>query len=126
MVPIADPPSSEFGYAAAGVLWYPVTYLWLVLLSPLLLRLYRTASVPAMLLPLAGLYLADFTIAMVLLAVAVLALGWVAGVAARRGAAGQRRALRRPGGPGGPGHGEPLTNGAADALGKLAQPLPGG
>ncbi|AGZ44985.1 acyltransferase family protein [Actinoplanes friuliensis] len=55
--PIADPPSSEFGYPAAGVLWYLVTYLWLVLLSPLLLRLYRRWNLPTVLLPLFGLML---------------------------------------------------------------------
>src|ERR1044071_3427773 len=57
VVPVADPPSSEFGYAAAGVLWYLVTYLWLVLLSPLLLRLYRRWNLPTVLLPLVGLML---------------------------------------------------------------------
>jgi peptidoglycan/LPS O-acetylase OafA/YrhL len=51
--PVADPPSSEFGYPAAGVLWYLVTYLWLVMLSPLLLRLYRRSRLPTVLLPLA-------------------------------------------------------------------------
>ena len=51
--PVADPPSSEFGYAAAGVLWYLVTYLWLVLLSPLLLPLYRRARIATVLMPLA-------------------------------------------------------------------------
>ncbi|HEY7271338.1 MAG TPA: acyltransferase family protein, partial [Actinoplanes sp.] len=49
--PIADPPSSEFGYPAAGVLWYLVTYLWLVLLSPALLKLYRRWNLPTVLLP---------------------------------------------------------------------------
>jgi len=53
--PIADPPSSELGYPAAGVLWYLVTYLWLVLLSPALLRLYRRWNLPTVLLPLFGL-----------------------------------------------------------------------
>lgn len=55
--PIADPPSSEFGYPAAGVLWYLVTYLWLVLLSPVLLKLYRRWNLPTVLLPLVGLML---------------------------------------------------------------------
>jgi peptidoglycan/LPS O-acetylase OafA/YrhL len=55
--PIASPPSSEFGLPAAGVLWYLVTYLWLVLLSPLLLKLYRRWKLPTILLPLAGLAL---------------------------------------------------------------------
>jgi peptidoglycan/LPS O-acetylase OafA/YrhL len=56
-LPIADPPSSELGYPAAGVLWYLVTYLWLVLLSPVLLRLYRRWNLPTVLLPLFGLLL---------------------------------------------------------------------
>jgi peptidoglycan/LPS O-acetylase OafA/YrhL len=55
--PIADPPSSEFGEPAAGVLWYLVTYLWLVLLSPLLVKLYRRWALATILLPLAGLAL---------------------------------------------------------------------
>jgi peptidoglycan/LPS O-acetylase OafA/YrhL len=57
ILPIADPPSSEFGYPAAGVLWYLVTYLWLVLLSPVLLMLYRRWNLPTILLPLFGLML---------------------------------------------------------------------
>ncbi|MFI7546632.1 acyltransferase [Actinoplanes sp. NPDC049599] len=57
VLPVADPPASEFGYPAAGVLWYLVTYLWLVLLSPLLLRLYRRWNLPTVLLPLVGLLL---------------------------------------------------------------------
>ena len=60
LFPVADPPASEFGFAAAGVLWYLVTYLWLVLLSPLLLKLYRRARLATVLLPLA--LLAVFTI----------------------------------------------------------------
>jgi peptidoglycan/LPS O-acetylase OafA/YrhL len=57
VVPIANPPASDFGESAAGVLWYLVTYLWLVLLSPLLLRLYRQARLATVLAPLAGLAL---------------------------------------------------------------------
>jgi peptidoglycan/LPS O-acetylase OafA/YrhL len=57
IVPVATPPNNdwEFGYAAAGVLWYLVTYLWLVLLSPVLLKLYRRWSLSTLLAPLAGL-----------------------------------------------------------------------
>jgi peptidoglycan/LPS O-acetylase OafA/YrhL len=57
--PVAEPPASEFGYAAAGVLWYLVTYLWLVLLSPLLLVVYRRLRLLTVLLPLGllGLFL---------------------------------------------------------------------
>jgi peptidoglycan/LPS O-acetylase OafA/YrhL len=54
-VPIADPPASGLGYPAAGVLWYLVTYLWLVLLSPVLLVLYRRLRLPSVLIPLAAL-----------------------------------------------------------------------
>ncbi len=43
IVPFADPPSSGLGVQAAEVLWYLVTYLWLVALSPVLLWLYRRA-----------------------------------------------------------------------------------
>ena len=53
IVPIAEPPASEFGYPAAGVLWYLATYLWLVLLSPPLLKLYRRARLATLLMPLA-------------------------------------------------------------------------
>ncbi|MEV6304208.1 acyltransferase [Actinoplanes sp. NPDC051861] len=72
VVPIADPPSSEFGYSAAGVLWYLVTYLWLVLLSPLLLALYRRAHLATVLAPLAGL------VALSMFPVAAGGAGWVA------------------------------------------------
>ena len=58
-VPLADPPANSWGMDVAGVLWYLVTYLWLVLLSPLLLRLYRRLPVPAILLPLAALLLLE-------------------------------------------------------------------
>jgi peptidoglycan/LPS O-acetylase OafA/YrhL len=51
--PVADPPSNEFGFAGAGVLWYLVAYLWLVLLSPPLLKLYRRARLATVLMPLA-------------------------------------------------------------------------
>jgi peptidoglycan/LPS O-acetylase OafA/YrhL len=57
LVPLDTPPASDFGYPAAGVLWYLVTYLWLVLLSPVLLLLYRRARLATALLPLAGLAL---------------------------------------------------------------------
>ena len=57
VLPVADPPSSEFGYPAAGVLWYLVTYLWLVLVSPALLKLYRRWNLPTVLMPLVGLML---------------------------------------------------------------------
>ncbi|GAA1638032.1 acyltransferase family protein [Actinoplanes couchii] len=57
IVPIANPPASGFGFEAAEVLWYLVTYFWLVLASPLLYRLYRKARLFTVLLPLAVLAL---------------------------------------------------------------------
>jgi peptidoglycan/LPS O-acetylase OafA/YrhL len=90
--PVATPPSSEFGYPAAGVLWYLVTYLWLVLLSPLLLKLYRRARLATILLPLAGLALmvmhpAVFGDSVGTVVENVLAFGscWVLGFAHREG-----------------------------------------
>ncbi|GIM94947.1 acyltransferase family protein [Paractinoplanes toevensis] len=53
LIPFADPPSSTFGLQAAEVLWYLVTYLWLVLLSPVLLWLYQRARLATVLLPIA-------------------------------------------------------------------------
>jgi peptidoglycan/LPS O-acetylase OafA/YrhL len=50
-LPIADPPANDWGASAAGVLWYLVTYLWLVLLSPVLLKLYRRMPLPTVALP---------------------------------------------------------------------------
>lgn len=55
--PIADPPASDFGQPAAGVLWYLVTYLWLVMLSPVLLAMYRRWRLPTVVLPLFALAL---------------------------------------------------------------------
>ncbi|MFJ8143544.1 acyltransferase [Streptomyces sp. NPDC096048] len=53
VVPVGDPPGSAWGEQAWEVLWYLRTYLWLVLLSPLLLRVFRLAPVPVLLLSLA-------------------------------------------------------------------------
>ncbi|WP_432535784.1 acyltransferase family protein [Kineococcus arenarius] len=51
VVPLSDPPGSEWGYDWVLPLWYIRTYLWLVLLSPALLWAFRrwplrTAAVP--------------------------------------------------------------------------------
>lgn len=99
IVPIADPPSSELGYPAAGVLWYLVTYLWLVLLSPLLLRLYRRWNLPTVLLPLFALMLSvaypgTFGEGVTGVLQNVLAFGscWVLGMAHREGDLARLRA----------------------------------
>ncbi|MEV6815868.1 acyltransferase, partial [Micromonospora sp. NPDC051296] len=52
VVPLAQPPGSEWAGDVTGVLWYLVTFLWLVLLSPVLLALYRRWPLPTVLLPL--------------------------------------------------------------------------
>ena len=90
--PVANPPASEFGSAAAGVLWYLVTYLWLVLLSPLLLKLYRRAKLPTLLLPMVllgvfMLYPATFgpTLGVVVQNVLGYATCWMLGFAHREG-----------------------------------------
>ncbi|MFI8170243.1 acyltransferase [Streptomyces sp. NPDC085931] len=49
VVPLGDPPGSARGEQAWEILWYLRTYLWFVLLSPPLLRLFRRAPVPVLL-----------------------------------------------------------------------------
>ncbi len=61
IVPLATPPAGHGGgdvaAEGAGVLWYLSTYLWLVLLSPLLLRLYRKQRILTIVVPLIALAL---------------------------------------------------------------------
>ncbi|AWT44823.1 MULTISPECIES: acyltransferase family protein [Streptomyces] len=52
VVPLGDPPGNAWGEQAWEILWYLRTYLWFVLLSPLLLRIFRLAPVPVLLLSL--------------------------------------------------------------------------
>ncbi|NMO88777.1 glycosyltransferase [Actinomycetospora sp. TBRC 11914] len=52
-LPILDPPGSAWATDATVVLWYIRTYLWLVLLTPLLLAAWRRRPVVAMAVPLA-------------------------------------------------------------------------
>ncbi|WP_256918157.1 acyltransferase family protein [Streptomyces hilarionis] len=53
VVPLGDPPGNAWGAQAWEILWYLRTYLWFVLLSPLLLRLFRLAPGPVLALSLA-------------------------------------------------------------------------
>ncbi|MDQ0792930.1 acyltransferase family protein [Streptomyces sp. B1I3] len=46
--PVGDPPGNAWGEQAWAVLWYLRAYLWFVLLSPLLLRLFRLAPLAAL------------------------------------------------------------------------------
>jgi peptidoglycan/LPS O-acetylase OafA/YrhL len=51
VLPLATPPSSAWGAPFADTLWYISTYLWLVLLSPALLPLFRRVPILIMALP---------------------------------------------------------------------------
>ncbi|PWR07735.1 glycosyl transferase [Micromonospora sicca] len=57
LIPLVQPPGSQWAADVTGVLWYLVTYLWLVLLSPAMLALYRRWPVGSVLAPLAGVVL---------------------------------------------------------------------
>ncbi|WUF51539.1 acyltransferase [Streptomyces sp. NBC_00483] len=59
VVPIGDPPGNAWGEQAWEILWYLRCYLWFVLLSPLLLRVFRWAPVPVLLLSLVPIALFD-------------------------------------------------------------------
>ncbi|MFI6339514.1 acyltransferase family protein [Streptomyces sp. NPDC050535] len=52
IVPVGDPPGNRWGVQAYEILWYLRTYLWFVLLSPLLLWIFRKAPIPVLLLSL--------------------------------------------------------------------------
>ncbi|GAB3179596.1 hypothetical protein GCM10027259_28280 [Micromonospora palomenae] len=54
LVPVVQPPGNEWAADVTGVLWYLVAYLWLVLLSPVLLAVYRRWPVGSVLVPLAA------------------------------------------------------------------------
>nr|BFE58919.1 acyltransferase [Dactylosporangium thailandense] len=98
LVPLADPPGSAWAGDATVVLWYLVTYLWLVLLSPLAWRLFRRLPVVATVLPLAvlaatqlapghaGLDLLGWRAGAVVVDVATFGSCWMAGFAHRTGA----------------------------------------
>ncbi|MGP2436522.1 acyltransferase family protein [Streptomyces sp. JW3] len=49
VVPLGDPPGNAWGQQAWEILWYLRTYLWFVLISPLLLKVFRLAPVPVLL-----------------------------------------------------------------------------
>lgn len=51
VLPVFDPPGSDWGFDATEVLWYVRAYLWFVLLSPLALRLFRRWPLTTVLAP---------------------------------------------------------------------------
>nr|WP_255509917.1 acyltransferase [Micromonospora sp. AP08] len=57
VVPLVQPPGDAWAADVTGVLWYLVTYVWLVLLSPAMLALHRRWPVWSVLVPLAGVVL---------------------------------------------------------------------
>jgi peptidoglycan/LPS O-acetylase OafA/YrhL len=60
VVPMVEPPSSPWAEPVTGVLWYLVAYLWMVLLSPVLLWLYRRAKLATIILPFFALFAWDY------------------------------------------------------------------
>jgi peptidoglycan/LPS O-acetylase OafA/YrhL len=57
--PLSDPPSNAWAVPIAGILWYIRTYLWLVIISPLLWAGFRrwpmlTTALPVVLLPISA------------------------------------------------------------------------
>ncbi|MFI5954887.1 acyltransferase family protein [Cryptosporangium sp. NPDC051539] len=62
VVPVLNPPGNEFGADATVVLWYLKTYLWLVALSPLLLKAFRKYPLPTLVAPLTIVVLQSFNV----------------------------------------------------------------
>ncbi|CAL9456370.1 hypothetical protein SUDANB6_02546 [Streptomyces sp. enrichment culture] len=60
VVPLGDPPGDAWGEQAWEILWYLRTYLWFVLLSPLLLRVFRRAPVAVLVLSLVPVVVLQF------------------------------------------------------------------
>ncbi|MGW0813314.1 acyltransferase family protein [Streptomyces viridiviolaceus] len=92
VVPLGDPPGSAWGEQAWEILWYLRTYLWFVLLSPLLLRLFRLAPVPVLLLSLTPIVVFQFVrqppddrLGTALLDLATYLFCWILGFAHRDG-----------------------------------------
>jgi hypothetical protein len=93
ILPVATPPGDDWALDATVVIWYLVTYLWLVLLSPLLWRAFRRWPVATTLLPLlvlaitelAPIDLGDGRVAEVIGDVACFGACWVVGFAHRTG-----------------------------------------
>ena len=50
-LPLDDPPTSEKGGVWFSQIWYVRSYLWFIILSPVMLWLFRKAPIPAVLVP---------------------------------------------------------------------------
>lgn len=62
IVPVFNPPGNQWGFDGTEVLWYLRTYLWLVALSPLLLKAFRKWPIPTLLAPLVIVVLQSFNV----------------------------------------------------------------
>jgi hypothetical protein len=94
LIPVVNPPTGDQGAFLGWPLWFATTYLWLLVLTPALLRLSRRRPLVALLVPLvvvaldtlAGSPLSDWApIGPVVLQVAVFAPCWLIGMAHRVG-----------------------------------------
>lgn len=88
VVPLSEPPGSAWGYDWSEPLWYLATYLWLLLLSPSLLWLFRRWPLRTLAVPLlavvagtAGLWSADDRAGKVALDLATFGACWMLGFA---------------------------------------------
>jgi hypothetical protein len=101
LLPVATPPSSDWGYDFVQPLWFVHTYLWLLLLSPALLFLFRRWPKRSIVVPLAIVAVSAFGVAdltngrsgTALLAVGIYGACWMVGFAYHDGSL-QR--IRRP------------------------------
>jgi peptidoglycan/LPS O-acetylase OafA/YrhL len=88
VVPLSEPPGSAWGYDWSEPLWYLATYLWLLLLSPTLLWLFRRWPLRTLAIPLlavvagtAGLWSPDERPGQVALDLATFGACWMLGFA---------------------------------------------
>jgi peptidoglycan/LPS O-acetylase OafA/YrhL len=51
VLPLSDPPASEWGAEWLAMIWYIRSYLWFIVLSPVLLWLFRRWSIPSLAVP---------------------------------------------------------------------------
>lgn len=88
LLPVAEPPGSEWGHGLAQPVWYIAAYLWLLLLSPSLLWLFRRWPLRTMTVPLlilvgatAGVWSMEERAGRVVLNLATVAGCWMIGIA---------------------------------------------
>ncbi|MFE6758975.1 acyltransferase [Streptomyces sp. NPDC057684] len=92
VIPLGDPPGNSWGTQAWEILWYLRAYLWFVLLSPLLLKVFRLAPLAVLLASLAPIVVLEFVwqapddrFGSCLLDFATFLFCWLVGIAHREG-----------------------------------------